>query len=98
MQFSHIPNFAAGVEVAQCKQYERQSRNRRRHECGSEARAIDHDATALSRCEEFTGSAPKIVPPMRAVATDRIHVFGPTRDFAKQLPKVADQFTPRFAV
>jgi hypothetical protein len=41
------------------------------------------DATLLNRCEEFTGSAAKVVTPMRAMTTDCIHVFGTTRDMAK---------------
>ncbi len=45
--------------------------NRRRQECGGEARSTDQNATALSRCEEFLGSAAKIVTPMRSMATDR---------------------------
>jgi hypothetical protein len=57
--------------------------NCRRQECGGEERSNDQDATALSRCEEFAGSASKVVTPMRSVATDRVDVFGPTRDVAK---------------
>ena len=72
--------------------------NRRRQECDGEERPNDQDATALGRCEEFAGSAPKIVPPMRSMATDRVHVFGPTHDVVEKFSKVADQFTPRFAV
>ena len=83
MQFSHIPNFAAGVEVAQCEQYERQTRNLRLYECDGDATSNDQDATALGRCEELAGSAPKIITPMRSMATDRVHVFGPARDVAK---------------
>ncbi len=54
-----------------------------RHECDRDATASDQDATVLSRCEELAGSAPKIVTPMRSMATDRVDVFGPTRDVAK---------------
>jgi hypothetical protein len=36
----------------------------------------------LGRCEEFASSAAKIVTPMRSMATDRVDVFGPTRDTA----------------
>ena len=57
--------------------------NCRRQECDGEERPNDQDATALGRCEEFAGSPPKIVPPMRSMATDRVDVFGPTRDVAK---------------
>ena len=57
--------------------------NRRRKECDGEERPNDQDATALGRCEEFAGSPPKIVTPMRSMATDRVDVFGPTRDVAK---------------
>ena len=72
--------------------------NHRQQECDGEERSNDQDATALGRCEELAGSAAKIVTPMRSMATDRVDVFGPTRDVAKQLPEVANQFTPRFAV
>jgi hypothetical protein len=71
---------------------------RRRHECDGDAGSSDQDATALSRCEEFAGSPPKVETPMRSMATDRVDVLGPARDVAKQLPEVPDQFTPRFAV
>ena len=57
--------------------------SRRRHECDGVKRSNDQDATALGCCEEFADSAAKIVPPMRTVATDRVHMFGPTRDVAK---------------
>ena len=57
--------------------------NRRRHECGGEERSNAQDATELGRCEEFADSAAKIVTPMRSMATDRVHVFGPARDVAK---------------
>jgi hypothetical protein len=55
----------------------------RRHESDGEARPNDQDATTLGRCEEFAGSAAKIVTPMCSMATDRVDVFGPTRDVAK---------------
>jgi hypothetical protein len=58
-------------------------KNSRQHESDGEARSNDQEATALGRCEEFAGSAPKIVTPMCSMATDRIHVFGPARDVAK---------------
>ena len=57
--------------------------SRRRHECDGEERSNDQDAAALGCCEEFADSAAKIVTPMCAMATDRVHVFGPTRDVAK---------------
>jgi hypothetical protein len=57
--------------------------NCRRHECGGEERSNAQDATELGRCEEFADSAAKIVTPMRSMATDRVHVFGPARDVAK---------------
>jgi hypothetical protein len=57
--------------------------SRRRHECDGVKRSHDQDATALGCCEELADSAAKIVPPMRTVATDRVHMFGPTRDVAK---------------
>ena len=56
---------------------------RRRHECDGEESSNDRDATALGRCEELADSASKIVTPMRAMATDRVHVFGPPSDVAK---------------
>jgi hypothetical protein len=56
---------------------------RRRHECDRDATAIDQDATALCRCEEFAGSAPKVETPMRSMGTHCIHVFRPTRHVAK---------------
>jgi hypothetical protein len=55
----------------------------RRHECDGDVRSNDQDATALSRCEELAGSAPKVVTPMRSMATDRVLVFGPTSEVAK---------------
>ena len=57
--------------------------SRRRHECDGVKRSNDRDATALGRCEEFAGAAAKIVPTMRSMATDSVHMFGPTRDVAK---------------
>jgi hypothetical protein len=57
--------------------------NRRRHESDGDATSNDQDATALGRCEEFAGSAAKVITAMRSMATDRVHVFGPTRDVAK---------------
>jgi hypothetical protein len=72
--------------------------NHRRQECDGEEGSNDQDAAALGRCEEPAGSAAKVVTPMCAMATDRVHMFGPTRNVAKQLPEVANQFTPRFAV
>ncbi len=57
--------------------------NSRQQECDGDARSSDQDATALGRCEEFAGSAPKIVTPMRSMATDRVDVFGSTRDVVK---------------
>ena len=58
-------------------------KSRRRQESNGNASSNDQDATALGRCEEFAGSAPKIVTPMRSMATDRVDVFGPARDMAK---------------
>jgi hypothetical protein len=57
--------------------------NHRQQECGGEERSNDQEATALGRCEEFAGSAAKIVTPMCAMATDHVDVFGPARDVAK---------------
>ena len=57
--------------------------SRRRQECDGEERSNDRDATALGRCEEFTGSASKVITPMRSMATDRVDVFGPARHVAK---------------
>jgi hypothetical protein len=72
---------ALGFRYASDAQQKREYRCR--HECDRDATASDQDATALGRCEEFAGSAPKIVTPMRSMATDRVDVFGPTRDVAK---------------
>ena len=57
--------------------------NSRQQECDGDARSNDQDATALGRCEELAGSAAKVITPMRSMATDRVHVFGPARDVAK---------------
>ncbi len=58
-------------------------KSRRRQESDGNASSNDQDATALGRCEEFAGSAPKIVTPMRTMTTDRIDVLGPSRHVAK---------------
>jgi hypothetical protein len=50
------------------------------HECDAGARPNDQDATLLVQCKELAGSAPRVVTSMRSLATDRVHVFGPTRD------------------
>ena len=42
---------------------------RRRHECNGDAGSSDQDATALCRCEEFAGSAPKVETSMRSMGT-----------------------------
>ena len=57
--------------------------NRRQQECDGEERSNDQDATALGRCEEFAGSAPKVETSMRSMGTHCIHVFRPTRHVAK---------------
>jgi hypothetical protein len=79
--FNPIPQKESGL----CGSIDAQQKYgyRCRHECDGDAGSSDQDATALGRCEEFTGSAPKIVTPMRSMATDRVDVFGPTRDVAK---------------
>jgi hypothetical protein len=51
-------------------------KSRRRQECDGGATSNDQDATALGRCEELAGSPPKIVTPMRSMATDRGEIDG----------------------
>jgi hypothetical protein len=44
-------------------------KSRRRQESDGNASSNDQDATALGRCEEFAGSASKVITPMRAMTT-----------------------------